>query len=293
MQTLMQDVRYALRMLGKSPGFTAVAVITLALGIGASTAVFSLVDTILLKPLPYAQAERIVIPWRITPPALNLGFEEFPWEEKAFQFYSQGSKTFQEIGAFKSDGFNLTGAGEPARLEGLRASAGFFPALGVAPSLGRFFTPQEDVLGNEHEVVLSDQVWRERFGADQNILGRGIELNGYSYTVVGVMPRGFTFPRANEMPAVFNFPREPQLWVPLAVPVVPKPGPAELAIIGRLKPGVTIAQAQADWGMMGKQLEEQTSAKGWFNTRITPLARQVVGDTRRPLLLFLGAVGVV
>lgn len=293
METLIKDLRYGFRMLSKSPAFSVIAILTLALGIGASTAVFSLVDTILLKPLPYAQADRIVIPWRITPPEANIGFEEFPWGENDFRSFLQGSKTFQEMGAFKSDGFNLTGAGEPARLEGLRASAGFFPALGVAPFLGRFFTPQEDVLGNEHEVILGHQVWRERFGADRNILGRGIELNGYSYTVVGVMPPGFDFPRANEMPAVFNFPRTPKLWVPLAVPVAPNPGPSELAIIGRLKPGVTIAQAQADWDIMGKQLEKQPNSKGWFNTRITALARQVVGDTRRPLLLFLGAVGVV
>lgn len=138
MNGLLQDLRYAVRQLRKSPGFATVAILTLALGIGASTAVFSLVDTVLLRPLPYVQADRIVIPWRIPPPALTLGLEEFPWGESDFRFFLQGSNTFQEIGAFKSDGFNLSGSGEPARLEGLRASAGFFPTLGVAPYLGRF-----------------------------------------------------------------------------------------------------------------------------------------------------------
>jgi predicted permease len=289
----LQDLRYALRQLCKKPGFTTVAILTLALGMGSSTAVFSIVNTILLKPLPYAQAERIVIPWRIAPPGTNLGAEEYPWGERDFRSFSQGSKTFQELGAFKSDGFNLTGSGEPALLEGLRASAGFFPALGVAPSLGRIFTPKEDVAGNEHEVILSDQFWRERFGGDRSILGRGVELNGYAYTVIGVMPPGFTFPQANEMPVVLDFPREPQLWVPLAVPVAPANGPSELVVIGRLKPGITIAQAQADWDITGKQLENQPGGKGWYNSRLTPLARQVAGDTRRPLLLLLGAVGVV
>jgi predicted permease len=292
-ETLMQDLRYAVRMLRKSPGFTAVAVFTLALGIGASTAVFSLVSAILLKPLPYPDPDRIVLPELVSPPGVNIGSEYIPWAQIQFRFMTRDAHPFQAVGAFQSDSFNLTGAGAPEFLDGFRASAEFFPALGILPALGRTFTAEEDQPGREYEVILSDRLWRERFGADRGILGRAARLNGHAYTVVGVMPAGFVFPRAEEMPSSFNFPREAQLWVPLAIPVKPQ-GPSELAVIGRLKPGLRIQQAQAALDLVTRHAEQQDPQwKGWFNTRVIPLARQVVGDTRRPLQLMLGAVGIV
>ena len=297
LETLVQDIRFALRMLRKSPGFTAVAILTLALGIGASTAVFSLVDAALLKPLPFPHAERIVFPWRLPKHGVNLGFDVYPWGRLDFLFFSQQSKTFDALGAFLSDSFNLTGTGEPERLNGLRVSTGFFPSLGVSPALGRTFTDQEDRLGNAHEVVLGDALWRQRFGADPSILGRSIDLNGVPYAVIGVMPRGFVFPRANEMPDVFTFAPQTQLWVPLALDRRSAPIPYEsdeLAVVGRMKPGVTIAQAQTDMDVMGKRLEiGRRNGEGWFNSIVTPLTRQAAGDTRQPLLLILAAVGVV
>jgi predicted permease len=296
LETLFQDVRFAFRMLGKNPGFTAVAVLTLALGIGASTAVFSLVNAVLLKPLPYPNSERIVFPWRQSPQGLNLGYTEIPWGRPEFLFVAQESKAFESLGAFLSDSFNLTGSGDPVRLDGLRASAGFFPALGVSPLLGRTFTTDEDQPGHQHTVVLGDQLWRDRFGADPAILGRTLELNDEGYTVIGVMPLDFVFPRAEEMPGGFTFAREAQLWIPLALSHAPRI-PAEddlLAVVGRLKPGTTIAQGQAEMNLLTQRLEAQNPrGKGWFNSRITPLSRQVAGDTRRPLLLILCAVGVV
>ena len=147
LETLLQDLRYAARTLRKNPGFTAVIVLTLALGIGASTAVFSIVNSVLLKPLPYPAAERIVFPWRLAPRGIQLGYDEIPWGRPEFLLMSKESKAFQFLGAFKSDSFNLTGSGEPVRLNGLDASAGFFPALGVEPILGRVFTSQEDTTG--------------------------------------------------------------------------------------------------------------------------------------------------
>ena len=182
------------------------------------------------------------------------------------------------------------------RLEGLRASAGFFPSLGVAPALGRWFTPEEDQIGREHEVVLSDRVWREHFSGDASIVGRAIDLNGAPYTVVGVMPPGFTFPRAAEMPGSFTLPRETGLWVPLALSRggSVRGEPSELAVVGRLAPGVTMAGAQAELDLFARTMERQyPAAKGWFTSRVTPLARQVAGETRRPLLLLLAAVFVV
>lgn len=154
----MQDLRYAARMLRKSLGFTAVAVLTLALGIGASTAVFSLVSGILLKPLPYPNPERIVLPELVSPPGVNLGSEYFPWAQIQFRMLTRDAHPFQAVGAFQNDSFNLTGAGEPSLLDGFRTSAGFFPALGASPALGRTFTPDEDQPGREYEVILSDRL---------------------------------------------------------------------------------------------------------------------------------------
>jgi len=294
LEALWADTRFALRMLRKNPGFTAVAVLTLALGIGATTAVFGVVNAILLKPLPYPNPDKIVMLWWKAPiSSAQFDADRFPWGKRDFLHFSQSSKAFQSLGAFKSDFFNFAGSGEPVRLDGLRASAGFFSALGVAPSLGRTFTPEEDQPGREFEVILSDQLWRDRFGADPGILGRPITLGGASYTVVGVMPRGFAFPRAEEMPAVLSFPPRIQLWVPLDIPAAPR-GPQDLAVIGRLNPGVTREQAAAELRIYGDRMEKDFPGSGaWYNPNVVPLARQVVGDTRRPLLLTLAAVGIV
>jgi predicted permease len=296
LESLWQDSRYGLRGLCKSPGFTAVAVLTLAFGIGASTAVFSLVNTVLLKPMPFPHAERIVFPWRLLPPQFNLGFKEGPWGRVEFLFLSRTSRTFEYLGAFQSDSFNLTGSGHPVHVDGLRASAGFFPALGVAPELGRTFTDAEDHPGHAHEVILSDALWRERFGADPGILGRVLDLNGAPYTVIGVMPPGFEFPRANEMPPSFTFAPGVQLWIPLGLnrgPILPAE-PDELAVVGRLKPGVTLSQASAETDTLGQRFAaKQKFPTRFFHYELTPLERQVTGDARRPLLMLLGAVGVV
>ena len=296
LETLGQDVRYAVRQLRKSPGFATVAILTLALGIGASTAVFSLVDAVLLKPLPFPHAEQIVFPWRLPKQRVNLGFDTNPWGRVDFLYFQRHAQAFSAMGAFLSGSFNLTGSGNPVRLDGLRASAGFFPSLGVTPALGRTFTDAEDRPGAAHEVILADSLWRAQFGADPGVLGRSIQLNGEAYTVIGVMPRGFAFPQASEMPPVFTFAPRVQLWVPLALnrgSIIPNESD-ELAIIGRMKPGVTLAQAQADMDLMGKRLESgRPNGAGGFRSRVTPLTRQAAGDTREPLLLLLAAVGLV
>ncbi|HEX3684518.1 MAG TPA: ABC transporter permease [Bryobacteraceae bacterium] len=293
MEGLLRDFRYALRVQRKTASFSAIAILTLALGIGASAAVFSVIDAILLKPLPYKDAARIVMPWRIAPIAAAFDNGQFPWSKRDFLLFSQETKAFEYVGAFQGDSFNLTGAGDPIRLDGIRASAGFFPSLGVTPDLGRTFTKEEDRPGQEYEVVLSHRLWRDRFGGDPGAVGRQMELNGYSYTIVGVMPPGFVFPRAEEMPASLDFPREAQLWVPLAIPPAPH-GPEDLAVIGRLRPDISIQQSQAELDVFAKRLESlRPEAKGWYNCRVVPLSRQIAGDTRRPLLLIFGAVGVV
>jgi predicted permease len=297
-EMLMQDLRYTMRILMKSPGFTAVVVLTLALGIGATTAVFSIVNAVLLKPLPYRAADRIAYPWRLAPHGLQLGYDEIPWGRTDFLVLSKESKAFEHLGAFKSDSFNLTGAGEPLRLNGLRASAGFFPALGIEPIFGRTFNREDDSPGHEHVVILSYSLWREHFSGDPSILGTAVELNSSAFTIIGIMPAGFSFPHAAEMPGGFTFAREVQLWVPLALdqgPPIPSES-SELAVIGRLSAGVSISQAQTEMNLMSRRIEDVYAVKqaaGWFNSRVVPMARQATGETRRPLLLILGAVGIV
>lgn len=296
LESIRADIRYALRQMRRSPAFAVTIVLLLGLGIGATTAVFSLVDTILLKPLPYPDPAALVIPWNIPPAGVSIGgFTEFPWSPIHFHAWEQETKTFRYLGAFQGSNFNLTGSGAPAMLQGALVSWGFFPALGVQPELGRIFTRKEDTPGHEHEVVLSDALWRSRFYADRSIVNRTIHLNGLPYIVVGVMPSGFSFPHASEMPGDFTFPEETQLWVPIALPAVtPRFTPSELAIVARLQPGLSVAQAQAAMDLFAARMDrEQPSMKGWSRSRVTSLQRQVAGDTRMPLVLILSAVAMV
>ncbi|HZZ38830.1 MAG TPA: ABC transporter permease [Acidobacteriaceae bacterium] len=296
LETIAADIRFALRQTRKSPGFSLAVVLLLGLGIGATTAVFSLVDTVLLKPVPYPRPESIVIPWQIPPVGVHIsGFDKFPWDPRQFQEMRKETGTFRFLSAFQGADFNLTGVGEPNLLQGAQVSWGFFPALGVSPQLGRTFTREEDSPGHEREVVLSDAVWRSRFHADPAILDRIIHLNNLPYTVIGVMPRGFSFPRSSEMPSNFTFAAATELWVPSAMPAVtPRYTPSELAVVGRLQPGVSVAQAQDAMDLFAARMDrEHPTWKGWTRSVVTPLQRQVAGDTRRPLLLILAAVGVV
>ena len=296
LETLLGDVRFALRTLARSPGFTFVAAVLLALGIGASTAVFSLVDRVLLESLPYPHAERVVFPWRLAPPNQRLGHDSYPWGRVPFELVARDARSFSAFGAFVGGSYNLTGSGEPVRVDGLRASAGFFPALGVPAALGRTFLPEDDVPGQSLRVVLGDSLWRQRFGADRRVLGRTVDLDGIPYTVIGVMPPGFSFPHANEMPDCFTFAPSVQLWVPLALDQGPQKRNEsdELAAIARLRPGVTVAQAQAELNQLVPRLEQEfPRGKGWFFSRLTPMSLQLTAGQRPPLLLLLAAVGVV
>jgi predicted permease len=289
LETTVQDVRYGIRAMSKNPGFFAIAAFTLALGIGASTAVFSLVNTILLKPLPYPNANRVVMLWREGPLA---GIGDMPFAPGEYSIVARTATAFQSLGTFKKDSFNLTGLGAPTLLEGVRASAGFFPVLGESPILGRVFTSEEDRLGREHVVVLSNSLWRTRFGGDAGIVGRNIDLNGYAYTVIGVMPASFTFPNPDGIPPLLDVPKETQLWVPMALPAAPA-GANELGVIGLLNADGSLGRIQQDMDVVEKRLEEQLpQEKGWFS-RVVPLTLQTTADARRPLLLLLGAVSVV
>ena len=203
---LGQDVRYALRMLAKNPAFTAIAVIALALGIGANTAIFSVVNAVLLRPLPFKHPEQLVMLWEN---AAHLGFPKDTPSPANFLDWQKQAQSFTAMAAMTERRFNLTGAGEPERLEGRRVSANLFDLLGVPALLGRTFVADDDQPGT-HVVLLSHSLWQRRFGSDPGVIGRAVTLNGESYTVIGVMPRfvqllGFAT-------------RNDQLWVPIAFP---------------------------------------------------------------------------
>src|SRR5262245_1835719 len=249
MEKLWQDIRYATRMLKKTPGFTAVAVLTLALGIGANTAMFSVVKAIVFEPLRYKDSDRLLILNHYYPQQNLMGGVSAP----GYVYYRENTRSFENMTAHTAWDANLTGQGEPERLRGLLVSANFFDTLGSSPELGRGFTTEEDRPGNNQVVVLSYQLWRRRFGGDRNVLETRLPLNGRSYTVVGVMPEGFRFGRelGNEMeifsPIAFT-PEQlaPQRWTN-----------EFLEVFARLKPGVTIDQAQADVDSMLKTLEQR------------------------------------
>jgi putative ABC transport system permease protein len=288
MNNLFQEARYGFRMLAKNPGFTLVVVLTLALGIGANSALFSVVNAVLLKPLPFADAERLVTVWNVNTKESGNGFSvSYP----DFNDYRVQQQSFEQMAAFRTRDLTLTGMGEAARLRGATVTSDLFPLLGVAPQLGRVFTPEEDKAGN-HAAILSDTLWRTRFKADPNAVGRTVSINSQSYTIVGVMPPKFTFPISSD-PA--------ELWIGAAVDneggggaLTNQRGNHTIEVIGRLKPGATLAQAQAEMSRIAQALEKQYPGENPdTGALVVPFFERVVGDVKLALLLLLGAVGCV
>src|SRR4051812_45656667 len=281
---LTQDIRYALRMLAKNPAFTIVAVIALALGIGANSAIFSVVNAVLLRPLPFKHPEQLVMVWEN---AAHLGFPRNTPSPANFLDWQKQAQSFTGMAAMAERSFNLTGAGEPERLEGRRVSANLFDLLGVPPLLGRAFVPADDNPGS-HVALLSYSLWERRFGSDQSVIGRAVTLNGESYTVVGVMPPLVQLPGSKN--------HHDQLWVPMAFQPneATQRGNHFLEVIARTKPSVTLKQAQAEVETIAARLATQYPD---YNTRIgavvMPLHEQVVGDIKPALLVLLGAVAFV
>jgi len=231
---LTQDIRYALRVLAKNPAFTIIAVVALALGIGANSAIFSVVDAVLLRPLPFKHPEQLVMVWEN---AGHLGFPRNTPSPANFLDWQKQAQSFTGMAAMSERSFNLTGVGEPERLDGRRVSANLFELLGVPALFGRTFVPDDDKPGT-HVVLLSYSLWQRRFGSDPAVIGRALTLNGGSYTVVGVMPR------LVQLPGYANV--NDQLWVPIAFPSeeAAQRGNHFLEVIARMKPGVTLKQAQ-------------------------------------------------
>ncbi len=280
MVTPWQDVRYATRMLLKNPGFTIVAVSVLALGIGANTSIFSLVNTVLLSPLPYRDADRLVMVWETTPQSDD---PKSPVTPANFADWRGQNHVFEEVAASTDQSYTLTGAGEPETLVGYRFSASFFSVLRVRAMLGRTFLPEEDRPGNEHVVVLSHQLWQRRFGGDREIIGKPLTLNGASYTVIGVMPPEFKYSIV-------------QLWTPLALEpsLMTNRELHFLRLVARLKPNVTIKQAQAEMEAIARGLQEQyPQTNAGRGAKVISMRDMQVGDIRPALLVLLGAVSFV
>jgi predicted permease len=286
MATLLQDLRYAARLLAKHPGFTFAAALCLALGIGANSAIFSVVDAVLLRPLPYPEPERLVAVWN------QMTRRDLPrlWASDAeFLDFRARNEVFSELaGYYQPTNLILTGREEPERLPTAIVSADFFPALGVKAEVGRLFLPQEDTPGNEAVVVLTNGLWKRRFGGDRGIVGQTLNLSGNSFTVVGILPESFRF-----------FPREVELVVPLALdPAKLDPRTSRyLFLLGRLKPGVSVAAAQESITLLASRFQQEhpdvyPADSGW-GMLLVPLREEVVGDVRPLLTLLLGAVSLV
>ncbi|PYV18155.1 MAG: ABC transporter permease, partial [Acidobacteria bacterium] len=288
MTTLLQDLRYGIRMLAKNPGFTAVAVLTLALGIGANTAIFSVVNGVLFRPLPYRDPGRLVIVWmRFT----GIGIPNDRNYVSAPEFHDlvQYSRSFADVAAMGSDVFNLGVRGTPERITGADVSPSLFSALGVQPHMGRTFLNEEGQPGRNHVVLLSDAIWKRAFGGDPSVVGRTISINGSPTQVVGVMPPGFDFPLQSEM------------WAPLAF------GPQDLApdnrgnhgyqVLARIKPDLSLAQARADMETVSQTIIGQSPDYPYrrfnFSVILSPLLEETVGDVRKPLWVLMGAAGFV
>jgi putative ABC transport system permease protein len=286
MEKLIQDLRYGLRTSLKHPGFTAVAVFALALGIGANTAIFSVINSVLLKPLPFSAPDQIVTVWNTAEKE-----DQFDVTYPDFMDWRERQQSFELLAAYSSRDFTLTGAGEPVRLRGAMVTSDLFPLLGVQPKQGRFFLPEEDRPG-VRAAILSHRMWQEHFAADPNICEQAITLHGQIYDVVGVMPQTFSFPLQND--PVIDFWTTTSTLQEGAAPLTAQRGNHALEVIGRLKNGVTLEQAQADMAAIVSALAGQyPDTNSEFGVRVALLQSEVVRDVRPALLILFGAVGCV
>jgi putative ABC transport system permease protein len=282
MQTLFSDLRYGLRVLLRAPGSTAIAVVALALGIGANTAIFSLVDAVLLRPLPYQDPDRLVQVWE---DASHVGFPRNTPAPGNYADWRQQNQVFEDMAASRSATFTLTGRGDPEAVVGRLVTANLFAVLGARPALGRVFTADEDRPGGPPVAVIGDALWRRRFGGDRGVVGSTVEVDGRTTTIVGVMPRDFVYPQ-----------REHEMWLPIAFT------PEELAnrrahylqVVARLRPDVPLERARADLSAIAQRLQRDfPSSNKDVGAVVIPLADQVLGNTRDAVLVLMIAVGCV
>ena len=280
MEAFLKDARYAIRSMMKQPGFTALSVLALALGIGANTAIFSVVNALLLRALPYQNPDRIVTVNRVASvgglPGI-IAYDYLDWRDQ--------NQVFEELAAYTNDNFNLTGEGDPERISIAQVTANTFPLLGVQPLRGRGFLPQEDRPGNNQVVVVSQGFWERRYGGSPDLIGKTLTLNDKVYTIVGIMPESLRFPGAYEiwMPIAFNeeVERHGDTW-------------SLIDVIGRLRPEISIDRARSDLETISTRLSEKDSSKPrTMRLEVVPLHNSIVGDIRLTVLIMFGAVGLV
>ncbi|HKQ75173.1 MAG TPA: ABC transporter permease [Blastocatellia bacterium] len=286
---MFQDLRYGIRMLRQRPGFTLVAVMALALGIGANTAIFSVVNAALLRPLPFPNADRLVVVWQSNQQG---EYSQLPLAYPNYDELNKQCQVCEEVGAwysYTSTRFAVTGGAQPEQAQYAIVSSSLFSVLGVKPALGRAFLPEEDQLGAARVAIISHGLWQRRWAGDSKLIGQPVTLNGQSYTVVGIMPPGFVFPR---------FPRDADVWVPLANDPLPgrrfSPGTRYLNVMAKLKAGATITQAEAEMETIARRIEQQDlQFNRGLGLRPTPLHHQLTVHLRLALFVLLGAVGFV
>ena len=287
METLLQDVRFGARVLAKHRGFTAVAVVTLALGIGANTAIFSVVNELLLRPLPFRDAGRLVMLWEVSP----AGRRQNSTSRANFRAWREQGASFEGMAAFSDQRLNLSGAGDPEEVSVQLATPELFRVLDVKPALGRALAEEDAGPDAPDVAVLSHGLWQRRFGGDPAVVGRSITLNGTPRTVVGVLPAGFQW----HIKQRSSTGRPAEIWVPLAMPTEGVAARGRfLSVVARMKPGVTVEQAAAEMKTIAARLEQDAPQfnKG-FGAEVLPLREQFVGNVRPALLILLGAVGFV
>lgn len=284
LETLWQDVRYGSRSLLRSPVFTVTAALSLALGIGANTAIFSVVNHLLLKPLPYPEPERIVDLWHTPPQESFPGLDRFSVSPGNYLDWKQQSQSYEQMAVYRYAGFNLSAGDRPASLMGARVSSDFFSALRTNAALGRVFSGEEEQAGRNRVVALSHGLWRRAFGADPNLIGQTITLDSQKYTVVGVMP------------AEFDFPRQAELWTPLVWDEKERKTRSihDYMVVARLNPGVSMEKAKTELNVISSRLEQEypEANKGW-GAVVIPLQEDLIGDIRPALLVLFCAVGFV
>jgi putative ABC transport system permease protein len=280
MMNLWQDVRYGARSLLKKPGFAFVAVLTLALAIGANSTIFSFVNAILLRPLPYSSPERLVM---LDESSSKQGTNSMGVSFPNFLDWKEQNRVFEDIAAYDEDTYTVTGGGEPEQVPGARISSGLFEIVGVSPLMGRTFRADEDRPNNDTVVILSYGLWQRRYGANPNIIGQSINVGNRPHTIIGVMPAGFRFPEVAEM------------WRPLALDTTMwTRNDHGLSAIARLKPGVTLEQAQAEMIRVARHIEEENPVTNeGFSVTVTSLRDGLVGNYRKALMILLGVVSFV